>query len=145
MKTATDLIKELGVSRLEQIKIKKFNDEQHEIRDVEWRKSFWASLINIVSEVSDKYPENVCKVQILYGREPYFLFKYQEKDAICKYDGTMYFNKQDGMVSLQYRENRHDNNRWIAVEARTIDQLIPALISVLTDIVHGLPINKCKI
>lgn len=45
MKTATDLIKELGVSRLEQIKIKKFNDEQHEIRDVEWRKSFGLALL----------------------------------------------------------------------------------------------------
>ena len=142
MKTATDLIKELGVSRLEQIKIKKFNDEQLEIKDVEWRKSFWASLINIVSEVSDKYPENVCKVQILYGREPYFLFKNQEKND---YDGAMYFNKQDGMVSLEYRKDKYDTSRCIAAEARAVDQLIPALISVLTDIVHGLPINKCKI
>ena len=144
MKTATDLIKELGVSRLEQIKIEKFNDEQREIKDVEWRKSFWASLINIVSEVSDKYPENVCKVQILYGREPYFSFKYQEKNEVPIYDSTMYFNKQDGMVSLQYRD-KYNTSRRIAAEARAVDQLIPALISVLTDIVHGLPINKCKI
>lgn len=57
----------------------------------------------------------------------------------------MYFNKQDGMVSLQYRKDKYDTNRWTAAEARAVDQLIPALISVLTDIVHGLPINRCKI
>lgn len=142
MKTAIDLIKELGISRLEQIKIKKYNTEQHEIKDVERRKSIWASLINIVSEVGDKYPESVCKVQILYGREPYFLFKHQEKGGGCKYNGTMYFNEQyGGIVNLEYKPDIY-SDRILAASAKTVDQLIPSLISALADIVHGLPISR---
>jgi len=137
--SALQVVEELAASRLEEMKTEAYNRARNKIRKEQRNRSKWDSLTKIVSDVSRKYPICVENVQFPESSNPYFSFLLNDRSTYGRYGkfNIHFVTEENGRVSLRYSDaDEYSRSRTHPLaEANTVEELIPALISKLADVV----------
>ena len=161
MKTATDLIKELAESRNKEEKDKAEKEaEANRIRriafDAELFKPFWP-LIKIINEAAIQFKDVVEHVSVYHdyrdtggGWAYYVIFKLLDtnKDGRREGNDLLFLSLDHGVFSVKMYGGR--NRYWsydahkTMFSAKSADELIPGLLSLIADRVRAFEKGKSK-
>lgn len=164
MKTATDLIKELAESRNKEEKDKAEKEaEENRIRriafDAKLLKPFWP-LINIINEAAIQFKDVVEHVSVYDdyrhnagGWAHYVTFSLLNTNEYGRREGNdflflsldhgMFSVKKFGGYDMRYGTGSYDAHKTM-FSAKSADELIPGLISLIADRVRAFEKGKSK-